>query len=262
MEIRALEKNVNEGFLSFMIKNIENSFVNLLRTTIINEVPTMAIETVEFKDNSSILYDEMIALRLGLLVLKTDLKSYNLPNECKCKGKGCAQCQLKMTLKAKGPCTVYAKDIKSKDPKVKPVHPATPIVKLLKNQEIQLTATAQLGIGKEHAKWSPGHVFFKLKPNITINEKAKNIDEYKDKYPTGIFTKTGKIDKNLILSNDLVEAVDGVNDDIIKVTYDENTFIFNVESWGQLTPREMVLTATKTINKKLDELVKQLKAKK
>ena len=55
----------------------------------IDEVPTMAIEDVEFRKNNSILYDEMLAHRLGLVVLKTDLKSYDLLEECTCKGKGC-----------------------------------------------------------------------------------------------------------------------------------------------------------------------------
>ncbi len=58
------------------------------------EVPTMAIEDVEFRKNNSILYDEIIAHRLGLVPLKTDLKSYNLPEKCKCKGEGCARFQL------------------------------------------------------------------------------------------------------------------------------------------------------------------------
>jgi len=107
----------------------------------------MAIEDVEVRKNSSSLYDEMIAHRLGLIPLTTDLKSYNLPSECKCEGKGCARCQLVLTLSAKGPGIVYSSSLKSKDPKVKPVFDNFPIVKLLKGQEIELEATATLGTG-------------------------------------------------------------------------------------------------------------------
>ena len=77
MEIRVLENNKEEGKLSFILKGADVAFANALRRVIVEEVPTMAIEDVEFRKNSSILYDEIIAHRLGLIPFKTDLKSYN-----------------------------------------------------------------------------------------------------------------------------------------------------------------------------------------
>ena len=171
MEVRVLENNKDDGKLSFILKDSDVAFANTLRRVISEEVPTMAIEDVEFGKNSSILYDEIIAHRLGLIPFKTDLKSYNLPENCKCKGKGCARCQLKITLKAgKGAGMVYASEIKTKDSAVKPVYGKMPIVKLLKGQELELGATAVLGKGKYHAKWIPGLVYYKYKPSIDIAE--------------------------------------------------------------------------------------------
>src|SRR3990167_7863048 len=126
MEVRLLSQDKENNKLSFVLINITASFANILRRTIIEETPVMAIEEVEFRKNNSILYDEIIAHRLGLLPLTTDLKSYNLPEECKCKGKGCARCQLKLTLNAKGPCIVYASDMKTRDVSIKPVYQKTP----------------------------------------------------------------------------------------------------------------------------------------
>src|SRR3989339_1802678 len=175
MEIRVLSNEKEEGKLSFIAKDITPAFANTLRRIIADEVPTMAIEDVEFQKNNSILYDEMIAHRLGLIPLKTDLKSYNLPSECKCEGKGCNRCQLKLVLKAtKGSGTVYASELKSKDPAVKPVYGDMPIVKLLKGQTLELEATAVLGTGKSHIKWSPGHVWYKYKPIVEITGDVKN----------------------------------------------------------------------------------------
>ena len=134
IEIRLLEQDKDNNKTSFILMDSTPSFANILRRIIIEEVPTMAIEDVEFSKNNSILYDEMIAHRLGLLALTTDLKSYNIPAECKCEGKGCARCQLKLTLKSKGPSMVYASEIHTRDAEVKPVYGKTPIVKLLKNQ--------------------------------------------------------------------------------------------------------------------------------
>ena len=75
----------------------------------------MAIEEVEFIKNDSALFDEVVANRLGLIPLTTDLNTYNEKESCKCSGKGCPLCQVEFSLEAKGPCTVYASEIISKD---------------------------------------------------------------------------------------------------------------------------------------------------
>src|SRR3989344_7648064 len=134
MNIQLLDKQ--EHSIKFVFKGINSVIANTLRRLIVNEVPTMAIDVVEFNKNNSALYDETIAHRLGLVPLTTDLKSYNLPKGCKCEGKGCESCQLKLVLKAKGPGFVYSSELKSQDPKVKPVFDKIPIVKLLKDQEL------------------------------------------------------------------------------------------------------------------------------
>ena len=99
MEIELL--NQNKEKLSLLIKEVNPTLINTFRRLIIDEVPVMAIREVEFVNNSSALYDEMLSHRLGLIPLKTDLKSYNLQEECKCDGKGCARCQTTLTLDVK-----------------------------------------------------------------------------------------------------------------------------------------------------------------
>jgi len=214
----------------FTLSDSNPAYANALRRTISSETPTMAIASVEFRKNTSTLYDEQLAHRLGLIVLESDLSSYNLPEKCSCKGEGCAQCQLKIILSVKGPCTVTAKDLESQDPKIKPVFNDSMIVPLIKGQEIQLEATAKLGIGKEHTKWSPGLCFFRFKPTLTINNNSKEFDTFKDKYPPQIFNKQGKIDESLIEKNDLVDACDGVCESVLKVEY-EFELDDKIEEW-------------------------------
>ena len=141
----------------------------------------------EFKENSSVLYDEMIAHRLGLIPLTTDLKSYFQINKCKCDGKGCNRCTLKLTLKAEGPGNVYASEIKSKDPKVKPAYPKILLAKLLKDQKIELLATAVLGQGNDHVKFSPGFAHYKFKPEINIAKNVNNPEEVAKSCPINVF---------------------------------------------------------------------------
>ncbi len=257
MKLEKISKNNNE--LVFSVEGVKPSFVNTLRRAIIDEVPTMAIEDVEFRKNSSTMYDEMIALRLGLLVLSTDLDSYEFPSEKV--PKDSAKASLKLTLSAKGPKTVYASDIKSADPKVKPVHGKTPIVKLIDGQELEFEATAVLGRGKEHTKWAPGHAYYMNDAKITVNNDSNLFEDYKSLYPTEIF-KDGKIDKSLIVKNNLIDAVEGVNEEIVKVEFVPDKFVFTVESWGQLDPEEMVNKALDHISETADEFASLIKSAK
>ena len=261
MEIRILSNNKEEGKVSFIIKDATPAFANTLRRIIVDEVPTMAVEEVEFRKNNSISYDEMIAHRIGLIPLTTDLKSYNLPEKCKCDGEGCARCQLKLTLKAtKGSGIVYASELKSKDPKVKPVYPKMPIVKLLKGQSLELEATAVLGKGKAHAKWNPGLAYYKNKPIIEIGN-VKNPEEVVEKTHGNIFEiKNGKLKviKDNLFKYDLAGIVEEVSKGEVKVTYDDD-IIFYMESWGQLSCRDILNEALKIFDETFDEFNETLK---
>lgn len=262
MEVRLLEKT-KDGKLSFLLKSSDVFYANTIRRLMIEEVPVMAIEDVEFRDNSSALYDEILAHRLGLMPLKTDLKSYNLPEECTCKGKGCAKCTLKITLSVKGPGTVYASDLKTKDPKVKPIFPKTPIVELFKDQKIKLEATAILGKGIDHAKFSPGSFFYKNKPIIEISKECDNCGICIEACPKNIFVmkkKNVEVEKDKLLDCHLCNAcVEICPKKAVTVKADDKDIMLTVESFGQLSPEEIVVKSVDIFDKKLKEFDKLLK---
>lgn len=189
--------------MSFTISGINSQYANAIRRSIISAVPIIAIEKVDIYNNSSIMNDEILAHRLGLVPLTTDLKTYNLPAECTCKGKGCGKCTVILTLDVKGPKTVYSADLKPEDPKVKPVYDEMQLVKLAPGQEIKLEAHARLGKGFEHIKWQGG---------------------------LAAYDETGK-----------------------------GTYDFIVESYGQLSLRELVRAAFESFEKNLEELEKAIK---
>jgi len=247
MECTLINKDKKSNRVDFELSGVNPGIANALRRTMLERVPTMAIEIVEFKKNNSAVYDEVVAHRLGLLPLVTDLKSYTLPALCTCSGEGCAKCELKMTLKTSATGWVAADQIKSKDPKVVCVYPGMPIVKLLKGQDIEFEATAQLGVGADHAKWSPGLIWYEYKPTITVNAKSPKLSEYKSQYPKKAFDSSGKLSKENILKHNLIEACVGVCDDIVSVTYSDNEFLFHIEPWGQLSAQEILTTATQIL---------------
>lgn len=260
MNIKIISKE-KEHF-SFILSNVKPSFANALRRSMMNEVPVMAIEDVEIKKNSSALYDEVLAHRLGLVVLDTDLKSYNLPGNCKCNGEGCARCQVEILLKVKGPKTVYASDLKSKDPKIVPIYPQTVIAKLLKDQQIELIATAVLGRGKEHAKWSSCLSIYRNIPEIEIG-KVDNPEEVAGKCPLKLFeVKAGKLKlvKDYELKCHLCEACQDASKGKVKVAYKEDSFLFIVEPWGQLDPKSIIKRAVEELDEKSEDFIKQIKA--
>ena len=258
IEIKSL-KETNEK-LDFVIKNIDAVTANTIRRLIVSEIPIMAIEAVNVIKNNSALYDEMLSHRLGLIPFKTDLSSYNLKEKCKCKEKGWALCELTLSLKATGPCTVYSEDIKSKDPKVKPVYPKMPIVKLLKGQTLELEIIAILGHGKDHAKFSPGLVHYQAYPKIKVTN-CKGSSKCVEVCPKDVFQVSNKKVKvvneiNCILCKACEEACPH---GAINIEDSKTDFIFHVESWGQLKPKKLLLTAIDMLEDKLDDFNKSLK---
>ena len=160
MKVDVLSHKGNE--MKFSVDGVKPSFASALRRIMIGEVPTMAIEFVDFKKNDSALADEVVANRMGLIPLTFDEKTYNLPSECKCEGKGCSNCQVTLVLKKKGPAMVYSGDMKSTDKGVKPTYDKIPITELFEGQDIEFEAIAQLGRGKDHAKWQGAVVGYKI----------------------------------------------------------------------------------------------------
>lgn len=165
MDIKILERRENS--VKFVIAGAKQRFVNALRRAMIADVPKLAIDEVNIHENTSLLYDEQLALRLALLPLKIERKTenynYNYYGH---------DDQILMTLKAISPeregyTLVYSKELISSDPSVAVAFENIPIVKLITTerevggrrsvtrQRIVLEAIAKLGRGRDHAKWQP-----------------------------------------------------------------------------------------------------------
>ena len=144
--------------MRFILEGVTIELANAFRRIILTEVPSMAITEVLFVENDSVLFDEMIAHRLALIPLTTDLKNYNLPDECSCGGQGCTLCQVQLECDVRtqnNEVIVYSGDLKSMDDKIRPVSDNIIIGKLGKKSSIVFEAYAQLGIGMDHAKFQP-----------------------------------------------------------------------------------------------------------
>lgn len=155
--IEVVEKSDERIVVRF--NNIPRQYVNSLRRLAISEVPTLAIDDVVILENSSVMHDEAVAHRLGLIPLRTDPGRFVMPHECDCKSTlGCSKCRVLLVLDSEAnekTLVVTSGELVSEDELVKPVSKDVPIVVLAPNQKLKFEAYARLGIGKDHAKWQP-----------------------------------------------------------------------------------------------------------
>ncbi len=144
--------------MSVKLKGIPLQYANALRRICLNGVPVFAIDTVDIIENSSVLPDEGLAHRLGLIPLKTDLSRFNEPSKCDCHSEtGCSNCKVMLVLDSGDSDitrTVLSSDLSSEDDSVKPISEKIPIVQLAPGQKIKIECYARLGRGLEHAKWN------------------------------------------------------------------------------------------------------------
>jgi len=268
VKIEVLEKD--ETNIRLAIKGADVTLMNALRRIALAEVPSMAIDEVVMIDNSSILQDEIIAHRLGLTPLKTDLDGYNLPEDCSCQSEfGCNLCRVTLTLDAEaneGTRTVYSDELVSENPDIIPVSDKIPLIKLAKGQKLKLEAYARLGKGKNHAKWQPVSVCaYKYYPKIEVPSKpCKDCAKCVEICPKNVYTmKDGKVEvRDLLACNLCMDCVEACpqKPPAINVEWEKNAFIMNIEATVTLPSERIIQEATKILDKQLKDFKKQLKA--
>uniref|UniRef100_A0A1B6DMY8 DNA-directed RNA polymerases I and III subunit RPAC1 n=2 Tax=Clastoptera arizonana TaxID=38151 RepID=A0A1B6DMY8_9HEMI len=271
----------NELEMEFDIIGVHASIANAFRRILLSEVPSMAIEKVLVYNNTSLVQDEVLAHRLGLIPIKADPRLFEYKNEED--GEPNDQDTLKYELKVKCSRNPIAKKdsthvddlyidhrvlsgqikwipiggqadlYKAKD--VGPVHDDILIAKMRPGHELNLQMLAVKGIGKDHAKFSPvATASYRLLPEISLKEEIEG--ELAERLQTcfspgviGIMENEGK--KIAYVDNpryDLCSRnVFRYNDlkDKVEMGRVQNHFIFTVESVGSLPPEDLFLESVK-----------------
>ena len=148
----------DEQRISIKLKGIPLQYANALRRICLNGVPVFAIDTVDIVENSSVLADEGLAHRLGLIPLKTDLSEFKDLSDIKTDD---STNRVMLTLDSGETTetrTVLSSELTSEDNFVKPISDKIPIVELAPGQRIKFEAYARLGRGLEHAKWNSSNI--------------------------------------------------------------------------------------------------------
>ena len=142
----------NDEKVSVKLKGIPLQYANALRSICLNGIPIYAIDTVDVLVNSSVLADEGIAHRLGLIPIKTELSAVQQNNESD---------KIMFTLdsgETNQTRTILSGELKSQDETIKPISDNIPIITLAPGQRLKIEAYARLGRGTEHAKWNSANI--------------------------------------------------------------------------------------------------------
>ncbi len=257
-----------------LLSNTNPTLANALRRVLIADVPKLAIEDVEFHlgtigdesgtkeyKSSTPLFDEIIAHRLGLIPIPTDLELFNFRDGCEeCGGEGCPNCTVIYSLNKKGPCTVYSGDLMPVgEVDLRVVDDLIPIIKLSDDQAILIYAIAELGTAKEHAKWQPtSGVGYKYYPDVTIdNEECDSCGECIDICPMNILEeKDGEVRVTDMEACKLCKScVETCTKDAIEVKGLEEKIVLQYETDGSLTTEEVLKKSLEILQDKFGGFV-------
>lgn len=267
MELEIFEKTPD--LLKFKLEGFSAAFVNALRRAILEEVPVLAIDECIIIENSSVVFDEVLAHKLGLIPLHTDLDLLVPFDECSCEGTGCPSCSTMLTLEKEGISNgevvmVYSGDIIPQNPALAPITEKIPLAPLRKGQKIVLEAIAKLGRGKYHAKWQPvAAVAYKNIPLIEIDkEKCDGCGQCVQNCLKQILEMKGdEVSIKDIYRCDMCKLCQEACDlDVFKVTPKKDAFIFWLESTGALPADKILEKAIDSLRGKLIELDEKVKS--
>lgn len=264
LEPQVTIRNLSKTHVDFVLSQADLSMANALRRIMISEVPTVAIDLVDIEKNTSVLHDEFLAHRLGLIPLNSSNCDETPPTglmytrECDC-DQYCDNCSIILELDAK--CTmddtldIYAKDLvvvsnRHGSDLGRPVlldseNKGSLICKLRREQELKLRCIAKKGFAKEHAKWSPTTaVAFDYDPH----NKFKHTEYWYEESAELEWPKSSNADWE----------EEPRPKEPIDYKAEPDKFYFTVETVGSLSPDEIVVQGIKELQQKLAMLIRQL----
>ena len=286
--------NETEEKIQILLSKTDRSFANALRRSLISDTPKMAIDSVTFQlgtkeqdeevwETTGPLPDEMIAQRLAMIPIPTVHDKFHFQDECpNCKDvveeeRGCVECQMIYT------CVVFGSEegrlVTAGDMKylgegsleIPDEYKSIPITKLLKGQMIEFYATAIMGRGREHTKWSPvcGVSFHPRRMGVLNNKKKSKILWDMDlEIKAKDFDKDGKlkdIEKVAVLTDELNHVGEGTEasrefGDAVTLEEVPGEFILEFETDGSMEPKVAFMKAVEELAGRFGSLEQDLAA--
>ena len=283
--------------IRILLTDTDRSFVNSIRRSLISDTPKMAIDTVRFElgtiemddevwETNGPIPDEMIAQRLAMLPIPTRHDEFYFQDSCpNCselvvEDRGCPLCTMLFTCKSFGSeegRMVTAGDMNflgEERLSIPEKYHTIPITKLFRGQMIEFYATAVMGRGRDHAKWSPvcGIAFTpryigvinimsraKILWDLGLTITAKDFDSKK------VGARLEDIDKVAQLIDDLHHVGAGTEEsrefkDAITLEEVPREFILSFETDGSMTARVAFEKAIEELSGRFGTIEEDFKA--
>ena len=259
------------NYFEFYVSGCQVHVMNALRRIIMSETVTLAIHDVYINQNTSVLPDEVLAQRLGLIPLRVEPEEIDLAEEAaatKPDLRRLARMTARFKLYAKNTSgdiiTLYSKDLICVDRKtVKPVYEQIPIVKLGKDQDVDIECIAKVGRGKDHAKWSPvSTVAYKILPKLAVTDACNSCGNCVDSCPFECLKM--ELGRPVLKGLGLYDCtlcricVRACSLRALSIEPSNEDFIFRINLIGQLTIEELLHQSKIIFETKLDDIVRKV----
>eukprot|EP01027_Heterolobosea_sp_BB2_P021055 GEZU01030114.1.p1 GENE.GEZU01030114.1~~GEZU01030114.1.p1 ORF type:complete len:380 (-),score=76.18 GEZU01030114.1:121-1212(-) len=281
--------SLDEEQMVFDMIGVDAPIANAFRRILLSEVPTMAIEKVVINNNTSIIQDEVLAHRLGLIPIKADPRKfvfkpknaplYNKPNDslvfklnvtCTRASKNSSEDYINGSVYSNKlewvPQGVQAETFK--DDPIRPVHNDILLAKLRPGQTIDVECYVEKGIGATHAKWSPvATATYRLLPEILLvgEIKGAHAEELVKKCPMNVYDIEdlgGEKRAYVARPRDCTMCRECIRGDDwssrIKLKRVKDHFIFSIESTGILRPEDIFKEAIRIFIEKCQSILDHL----
>jgi DNA-directed RNA polymerase subunit D len=255
-DVEFIDRSDDDRDARFVVRGVTPAFANGIRRAMIADVPTLSIDTLRVIENSSVMFDEMIGLRLGLVPLTSPADEFEEGDT------------VTLALDVEGPATAYSGDLVSADDMVKPADENVPIIDLKESQRLELEAEAVLDRGKSHAKHQGGvavgyrHLqtvevlgdlgeFEDDDPQIVRGVIEEHAAEHAAAGSSGDEPRDGELIPSEAFDHDLRNRYPGKE---VRVEDVPGAFVFDVETDGSMSVDDLVLAAVDTLYARADEL--------
>ena len=241
--VEFIERGDNEA--RFLVRNLEPAFANGIRRAMVADVPTLSIDEVRVVENSSVMFDEQIAHRLGMVPLTTPPGEFDEDDV------------VTLAIDVEGPDTAYSGDLVSSDGLVEPATDGIPIIELKEDQRLEVEADAVLDTGKSHAKHQGGvAVGYRHLQRVEVVGDRGEFEDEEPQVVRGVIEEDGELIPAEAFDNDLTNRYDGEEIEVHDVP---NAFVFEVETDGSMSVDDLVTEAVGTLRARADELESAVK---
>lgn len=219
----------DERTARFVVRNVSPAFANAIRRSMLADVPTLAIDSLRIIENTSVMFDEMIALRLGLVPLAAPPGEFELGDS------------VTLSLDVSGEATAFSGDLVSSDDMVQVADTNIPIIHLTEDQRLELEAEAVLDVGSEHVKHQGGvAVGYRHLQRVEVVDEVGEFDELEPHILRGVIEEDGELVPTESFDHDLRNLYP---EEEVVVEDIDGAFVFHVETDGSMSVDDLVLEA-------------------